>query len=170
MPSYGEVAGLMGYASKNSAYYLVSKLIKEGLLARDQTGKLLPMALDTRLPLLGTVPAGAFGASQDDIADTITLVEHLVPNKEATYALIVEGDSMIEAGIMPGDVVLFERRVDCEPGNIVIIRNSDGYTMKYFRIKNGRPYLSPANKRYQPFEPEDGEIIGIVTGQFRKYQ
>ena len=122
-----------------------------------------------KLKVLGTVQAGFAAPAEEELADTITLSEYLIRHKDSTYLLKVEGESMIDAGIMPGDMVLFERRYDTKPGDIVVALTEDGYTLKYLRKKKGRFFLEAANDAYPEFTPKEGQIIGVVTASFRTY-
>ena len=86
----------------------------------------------------------------------MTLDEWLIKNREATYMLKVSGDSMIEAGIMTGDLVLLDRSKEAKDGDIVIAEVDGAWTMKYLK-KNGKSVmLLPANKKYKPIIPKEG--------------
>lgn len=170
MPSYAEVVKILGFKSKNAAYKLVEKLISAGILEKDSKGKLLPARSLGEIPMLGLVEAG-FPTAADEMTDnTISLDEYLIEHKEASYLLEVKGDSMIDAGIQEGDLVIAERKGEPKIGDIVIAEVDGGWTMKYFRMKNGKPYLEPANKKYKPIYPEyDLKVAAIVKGVIRKY-
>lgn len=100
----------------------------------------------------------------------MTLDDFLIRDKEATYLLRVTGDSMIEAGLLPGDVVLVERRTNAKDGDIVIAQIDGGWTMKYFRTRGGAISLEPANKKYRPIVPQETlTIVAIVVAAIRKY-
>lgn len=84
--------------------------------------------------------------------------------------LEVKGDSMIDAGIQEGDLVLVERGREPKIGDIVIAEVDGGWTMKYYRKKGSTIYLEPANKRYGPIFPtHDLKIEAVVRGVIRKY-
>jgi repressor LexA len=87
-----------------------------------------------------------------------------------TFMLEVKGDSMIEAFIAEGDMVLVEQRNTAKVGEIVVAEVDGGWTMKYFKIdKKGRPYLEPANSGYKPIYPEyDLKIRAVVKAVIRK--
>ena len=121
------------------------------------------------LRLLGTIRAGFAAPAEEELADTITIGDYLIRHKESTYLLKVEGDSMNDAGILSGDMVLFERGADAKVGDIVVALTEDGYTLKYLRKKNGRAYLEAANAMYPDIHPHEGQIIGVVTASFRTY-
>lgn len=86
------------------------------------------------------------------LADTITIGEYLIGHKESTYLLKVEGDPLSNEGIRNGDMVLFERRGDAEPGDIVVVLSEDGYSLK--RLSKGQG---------------ETHVIGVVTASFRTY-
>jgi len=141
---------LAGFKSKNAVHKLVGKLIELGVVAKDTTGRLIPKRLGTALPVLGVVAAGWPSPAEEELLDTMTLDEYLIQNKEATYLLQVKGDSMIEAGIMPGDHVLVERGAEPKDGDIVIAEVDGSWTMKFFRKRGSRVVLVPGNKKYKP--------------------
>lgn len=171
LPSYREMLGLFGYKSTNAVYRLVQKLIDQGILKKDAAGKLIPGPKINGVKLLGTVAAGWPSAAEEELADTLTLDEFLIGNREATYMLTVSGDSMIDAGIQPGDIVLVERGRNPKPNDIVIAEIDSGWTMKYFRQERNKMYLEAANKKYPPFFPaEELNIAAVVTAVVRKYK
>jgi SOS-response transcriptional repressor LexA len=92
-------------------------------------------------------------AAEEELIDTMDLNEFLIGNKEATYMLEVSNDSMIEAGIMPGDLVLVERGIDPKDGDIVIGEVDGGWTIKYLRKRGRDVMLIPGNKKYKPIVP-----------------
>jgi len=170
MPSYGEIAALAGFKSKNAASKLVAKLIDLGIIAKDTTGRLIPKKLDAPVRLLGVVEAGWPSPAEEELIDTMSLDDYLIPNKEATFMLQVKGDSMIEAGIMPGDQVLVERGAEPKEGDIVIAEVDGSWTMKYFRKRGGKVVLVPANKKYKPITPkQELRIAAVVKAVIRKY-
>jgi repressor LexA len=170
MPSYSEIMTLVGFKSKNAVAKLVDKLVEEGLIAKDSSGHLIPLRFGNEVPMLGLVEAGFPTAAEEELADTMSLDEYLIGNKEATYLLEVKGDSMIEAGIQEGDLVIAERRVEPKPGDIVIAEVDGGWTMKYFRRKGSVVFLEPANKAYKAIYPEnDLKVAAVVKGVVRKY-
>jgi repressor LexA len=170
MPSYAELADLVGFRSKNAAYKLVTRLIDGGWIEKDAAGKLLPGPLFHAVPLLGTVTAGFPSPAEEELADTVSLDEYLIANKEATYILKVNGESMIEAGILPGDLLLVERGAEARDGDIVIAQIDREWTMKYFRRRGRTVFLEAANKDYQPIYPtEELKIAAVVRAVIRKY-
>lgn len=169
MPSITELMGIFKFASRSSAFYLASKLIETGMLEKDRTGKLIPGHAFHAVPLVGHIRAGFAAPAEEELADTISIGEYLLRRPEASYLLTVEGDSMQDAGIHHGDIVVFERTQDHKVGDIVVALTPDGYTLKYLRKKQGKYCLEAANEQYPDLYPQEGEIIGIVTATFRKY-
>ncbi|MDP2630799.1 MAG: transcriptional repressor LexA [Candidatus Uhrbacteria bacterium] len=170
MPSFSEVAGLIGYKSKNAASKLVDKLIEMELLAKDDQGKLLPGSAFRGVPVLGTVAAGFPSPAEEELCDTLSLDEFLVPNREKTFLLNVTGDSMIDAGIIEGDMVLAERGVQPRSGDIVIAEIDHEWTMKYFVRDGVKVVLRPGNEKYPVLVPRaELKIAAVVKGVIRKY-
>lgn len=170
MPSYSEMMKLFGFKSKNAVSRVVEKLIDAGIVAKDKLGRLLPEKLLGEVPMLGSVKAGFPAPSEEDIGETISLDDYLIEKKEATYMLEVDGDSMEDAHIAKGDMVIAERRTTAKDGEIVIAEVDGEFTMKYFRNQNGKVWLEPANKNYENIYPEgDLRICAVVKGVIRKY-
>jgi repressor LexA len=170
MPSYQEISALLGFKSKNAAYKLAEKLVREGFISKDREGKLIPKALFGDLRMLGIVEAGFPSAAEEELADTMSLDEYLIPNKEASYILKVKGDSMIDAGICEGDMVVVERTSTPKAGDIVIAEVDGAWTMKYLRKRGTHVYLEAANEKYKPIVPkQDLKIAAVVRAVIRKY-
>lgn len=169
MPSITEVMELCGLSSRSSAHYVVQRLVESGVADKDGKGRLVPGASLDELPLVGHIRAGFAAPAEEELADTISIGEYLIRRPEASYLLEVEGDSMEDAGIHEGDMVVFERTHDYKPGQIVVALTEDGYTLKYLRKRGATYYLEAANEKYPDIFPKEGEIIGVVTATFRKY-
>lgn len=170
MPVYREMMYILGLKSKNSIHKLVQKLIDEGVVERDSSHRLLPKKLLGEVPVLGLVKAGFPSPAEEQTFDSMNIDEFLIKNKESSYLLEVDGDSMIDAHIAPGDLVIAERSNVARDGDIVIAEVDGEWTMKYFRQKLGRVWLEPANKKYKPIYPTDElRITAVVKGIIRKY-
>jgi len=171
MPGYAEIMQMLGFKSKNAVYKLITKLVDEGVVSKDSKGRLIPNKLIGEVPVLGLVEAGFPTAAEEEVLDTMSIDEYLIQNKEASYMLEVKGDSMIDAGIQEGDLVIAERTArEPKDGEIVIAEVDGGWTMKYFKKKNGKVWLEPANSNYKPIYPEyDIKVAAIVKGVIRKY-
>ncbi|KND46944.1 MAG: repressor LexA [Parcubacteria bacterium C7867-004] len=169
MPNVTELMEICGLSSRSSAFAVAERLVEEGVAEKDRTGKLLPTAAMFSLPLLGHVRAGFAAPAEEELADTIGIGDYLLGNVNASYLLQVEGDSMQDAGILSGDMVIFERTQDYKPGDIVVALTEDGYTLKYLRTRGKVFYLEAANDRYPDIFPLEGQIIGKVTAMFRRY-
>ena len=170
MPGYAEMMSLTGFRSKNAVFKFIDKLIEDGIVRKDARGKLSPKFLRGGIPLLGLVEAGFPSAAEEELLDVMDFDEYLTPNKEASYILRVKGDSMIDAGIQPGDMVIVERRAQYKPGAIVVAMVDGDYTMKYLRKHNEKYFLEPANEKYKPIYPQESfRVEAVVTAVVRKY-
>lgn len=171
MPSYREIAQLVGFKSTNAVARLVGKLIEAGIITKDNQGKLIPNQLAGEVPLLGTVTAGFPAAAEESLLDTISLDNFMAPKKGNTYILEVDGNSMIDAHIKDGDWVIVEKTNKAKAGDIVVAEVDGEWTMKYLRFsKTNEPWLEPANKNFKPIYPEQSfSIGGVVKGVMRKY-
>jgi repressor LexA len=102
--------------------------------------------------------------------DTVNLDDMLVGKKELTYMLEVDGDSMIDAHIEKGDMVIVEKSEYARDTQIVIAEVDGEFTMKYFREKGGKRWLEPANENYKPIYPEHSlNVIAVLKAVIRKY-
>lgn len=171
LPSLGELARLCGYASRNAAVYLVNRLIAGGYLKKDLNGHLLTTAIfHQRVRLLGSVAAGFPTPEEEELRQSVDLDTFMIDNPQATYMLEVKGDSMIQAGICPGDYVLVEKGRNPKLGDIVIAQVDGEWTMKYYRKKEGRVYLEAANTKYADIFPAKELFFGgVVVSSCRKY-
>lgn len=169
MPTYTEMMKLFGFKSKNAVARVVTKLLAAGIVTKDKLGKLIPSDTFTEVPMLGFVTAG-LPAPGELLTDTLNIESYLMPKKASTYLFEVTGDSMIEAHIADGDIVIAERNNTAKDGDIVIAQVDGEFTMKYLRSKNNKQWLEPANKKYKPIYPEyELSIVAIVRGVMRKY-
>lgn len=171
MPTYSEMMKLFGFKSKNAVARLVSKFIDEGIATKDHLGRLIAnTSFWDSIPMLGSVKAG-FPTDAEEIKDTINIEDYLVPKKDNSYMLTVDGDSMIDAHIEDGDLVLVEKTNTAKDGQIVIANVDGEFTMKYFRKdSNNKVWLEPANKDFKPIHPKMYlNIIAVVKAVIRKY-
>jgi repressor LexA len=170
LPGYQEIMAFTGFKSKNAVFKFIEKLIEDKIVRKDKSGRLSPLNLHEGVKLLGLVEAGFPSPAEEELLDVMDFDEYLTPNKEATYILKVKGDSMIDAGIQAGDMVIVERRNTFKPGQIVIASIDGEYTMKYLRKRGDNYYLEPANAAYKPIFPKGNlNIEAVVTAVVRKY-
>ena len=162
--------GLFGFKSKNAVFRLVKKMKEAGMVAQDRLGRLIPAKPFGSIKVLGVVEAGFPSPAEEELVDTITLDDYLIENKESTFMLTVKGRSMIDAGIMPGDLVLVERNKQPRDGDIVIAQVDHDWTMKYFRKKGATVSLVPGNKDYPIIIPKEELVVAaVVKAVVRKY-
>jgi repressor LexA len=171
LPSFSEIQDLFDYQSKGGVSRLVSHLVKRGIVRQDATGRLIPTSLfEGGLKLLGTVQAGFPSPAEEELIDTLSLDEFLIQKKEASYLVKVTGDSMNEAGILAGDLVIVERGKEPKNGDIVIAQVDGEWTMKYFFKRGREVILKAANRKYPPVTPKEELVVGgVVVAAIRKY-
>jgi len=170
LPSYAEMLALFNFKSKNAVFKLVQRFIELGLVSKDSSGKLAPAKLFEPLKVLGAVEAGFPRPAEEELVDTLSLDDYLIKNREASFLLKVTGDSMIEAGIQPGDLVILERGREPKTGDVVVAEVDHQWTIKYFIKHGAQIFLKPANKAYPVIIPkEELKIAGVVTAVVRKY-
>jgi len=172
LPSFSEMCDLLGYQSKGAVARLIQHLVRRGVVRQDSTGRLIPTALlEGGIRLIGTVQAGFPSPAEEELVDTLSLDEFLIRKPEASYLVKVTGDSMIEAGIMEGDLVIVERGRQARHGDIVIAQVDGQWTMKYYEKQNGKVVLRAANKKYPLIEPRQELVLGgVVVANVRKYK
>lgn len=169
-PGYNEMLALFGYRSKNAVFMLLEKLEALGYLRRTHGKIALTGKITGGIRLLGAVQAGFPSPAEEELIDTMSLDEFLIEHPEATFMLRVTGDSMVDAGIFAGDIVLVEKGREPKNNDIVIAQVDGEWTMKYFIRKGQNVVLEPANKRYTTIRPQRSlEIGGIVRTVIRKY-
>jgi SOS-response transcriptional repressor LexA len=158
-----------------------------GELGLDEQAMILRAPLDHRLVrLLGRSDlwaAGAAGATlvtgfvraglpdpvTDDEPDAVTLDDYLIERPSQTVLVRVKGDSMIDAGIFEGDLVVVEKRAAAQKGDIVVAIVDNQFTLKRLDLESGRFVLKPENKAYPVIRPEGAlEIFGVMVGLVRK--
>lgn len=171
MPSYQEMCKLFGFASKKASFDLAKKLIDFGVLHKDRKGKLRLSENLLPIPVLGTIKAGFPTDAEEQVIDEVTFDEYLVDRPENSYLLRVSGDSMEDAGIKDGDVVVVDKKAKPKVGDIVVADIDSEFTLKYLQQENGEMCLVPANKNYPTIYPKDSLTIeGVVVSSMRKYR
>ncbi len=173
VPTYAEMMELLGYRSKNAVFRLVQRMEKESYLVRNAGGRIaFTRKLTGTIKILGLVQAGFPSPAEEELVDVLSLDEYLVRRPEATFMLTVSGDSMIEAGIHPGDLVLVERGRHPKNNDIVVAQVDGEWTMKYYlKDRRGQVRLEPANQKYCPIVPKQSLTIGgIVRAVVRRYE
>jgi len=150
---------------------LIDHLVEKSIVKRDATGRLIPTHFfEGGLRLLGSVQAGFPSPAEEELIDLISLDEFLVQKKEASFLVKVTGDSMVDAGIMPGDLVIVEKGKDPKHQDVVIAQVDGEWTMKYYLKKGRDVILKAANKKYPPITPKEELVVGgVVVACIRKY-
>ena len=171
MPSYAEIMRITGYQSKSAVHHFVGKMVERGLVDKDKQGKLIPNKLYGQMRVLGTVEAGFPSPAEEELTDTMSFDEYLLgEDKDASYILRVKGDSMIDAGICDGDMVVAVRRASFKDGDIVIAEVDGEWTIKFYRSRRGKVYLEAANKNYKPiFAENELRVAAAVKAVVRRY-
>ncbi|OQC48174.1 MAG: LexA repressor [Candidatus Marinimicrobia bacterium ADurb.Bin030] len=170
MPSYSEMAEIIGVRSKSVVHFWVAKLLDGGILQKDAKGFLSLTRNPRALKLAGEVCAGLPTSAEEEIRGIVSFDEYLVRNPETSFLLSVKGDSMIDAGIMEKDLVVVESKREPKNGDIVLAEVDGDWTMKYFHKKGEMVVLEAANSRYSTIIPRaELRIAGVITAVVRKY-
>lgn len=171
LPPYSTIMSLLGLKSKSPVAALIARLKLQGFLESTPEKRLKPGKRFFERPIFDSVQAGAPRQADDSRYDTLTIDQYLVESPSNTVLVNVKGDSMIDAGIMPGDTVVVEKRGPARAGDMVIAIVDNEFTLKTLGNEKGKFVLIPANPAYPVIRPKgDLEIFGVVVGQFRKYK
>jgi repressor LexA len=183
-PTVREIGDAVGLASPSTVHAHLANLERAGLLKRDPTK---PRALELSgrnaraaaehepagpgLPLVGEIAAGGPLLAEDNVEEYVTVPE-LISRRGADFLLRVKGESMIDAGILEGDIVVVKREQTAENGDIVVALAGDDEaldeaTVKTFYRENGRIRLQPENDTMEPIYASHVQVIGKVTGVLR---
>jgi len=171
IPSYSAISALLGFRAKNAAAALVGRLEGAGYFRRAPDNRLTPATRFFELPRSqSAVAAGAPEAVIDAPADMVSLDTLLVRKPSNTVYVPIKGDSMIDAGLLPGDTAIVERQHNASVDDIVVAIVEEELTIKRLIMERGRFVLKPENKAYAILRPDPLEIFGVVTGSFRSYK
>jgi len=180
-PSVREIGEAVGLASSSTVHGHLDRLEKKGLIRRDPTK---PRAIEllgqedsenahqfattvARIPVVGKVTAGLPITATENIEDYFPLPTHYVGDNKV-FMLSVQGDSMVEAGIMSGDYVIVRQQQTADNGDIVVaMTEEDEATVKTFYKERDHIRLQPENPAYEPLRLNRVTILGRVIGLFR---
>jgi repressor LexA len=182
-PTVREIGEAVGLASPSTVHAHLANLERAGLLRRDPTK---PRALELvghraaaatepadvhRLPLVGQIAAGGPLLAEENVEDYVAVPEPLARGGEE-FLLRVKGDSMVNAGILDGDIVVVRRQQTAQNGDIVVAlagddEAADEATVKRFFREDGRVRLQPENDALEPIYAQHVQVLGKVTGVFR---
>jgi SOS regulatory protein LexA len=170
LPSYASIGALLGLRSKSSVAALVARLKLAGYLESTPDRRLAPTRRFFARPLAETpVRAGLPEAVDDGEADAVTIDDYLIERPSSTVLVRVKGDSMQDAGILDGDLVVVEKRAAAQRGDIVVAIVDNQFTLKRLESESGQFVLKPENKAYPTIRPEGAlEIFGVMVGLVRK--
>jgi SOS-response transcriptional repressor LexA len=170
IPSYSVLAGLWGISAKSWVSECVKRFEEAGYLDWTPDKQLKPGArfFERRLAD-STVQAGLPNAAISDGYDLITIDDWLVKIPSKTALVRVKGDSMIDAGIHEGDLLVVEVQPNANAGDIVVAIVNNEFTVKELIKEKGGFALKPANKAYPTLRPKEGfEIFGVMAGLARR--
>jgi len=170
-PAMAKLADVLGLASSGGVFKVLGRLVDAGYLERAD-GRIAPTKKFFALPLLGTVRAGLpQPADQDEGYELVSVEDFLVQHPERTSFCRVKGDSMRDAGLLDGDMVVVEANSPTKSGDIVVAVVDNEITVKYLRAHKPTGWrLEPANVAYDVIYPGSSlEVLGVVVGSFRRF-
>lgn len=170
-PSMAKLADVLGLASSGGVFKVIGRLVDAGFLERVD-GRIAPTREFFALPVMGQVRAG-LPQEQDQSAglEMVGVEDYLIHHPERTVFCRVRGDSMKDAGMLDGDMVVVERNRPTKAGDIVVALVDNELTVKYlYPLKgSGGWVLKPANPDYQDIVAQQSlEVMGVVVGLFRR--
>ena len=180
-PSVREIGAAVGLKSPSTVHFHMKGLEEAGVIVKAE-GKTRAISLPgvplglvaeetvphaNQVPHLGNVAAGSPILAQECIEDYLTFDTNGLSGEH--FALRVRGESMLNAGILPGDLVVVHRQQDAHNGEIVVALFEDEATVKTLCRKDGQTWLLPENPDYEPIDGTQAEIIGKVVAVVRRY-
>ncbi len=179
-PSLSDLAVAFGVRSKNAIAKVVNALVRGGHLHKDPKGRIKILEMEEprgmgvlaalALPLFGPITAGFAAPAEEQAEEMVALEDYLVRDRTNTFLLRVKGDSMIDAGIREGDLVIVERGKEPKVGDIVVGVLDGEFTLKRLRRDKGKFYLQAENERYPDlYALEELNVAGVVRGVIRRY-
>lgn len=175
-PSVREICDAMGIKSTSTVHGHLRRLENRGLLVRDPTK---PRAIEVvgmqhrtaQIPLVGKAPAGVPITAVENVEETLAFSPGLFcSDEDACFALRVSGDSMINAGIFDGDIVIVRQQAVAENGEIVVaLIDGEDTTIKRFYREENKIRLQPENDDFAPMYFSDVQILGKVVGSIRRF-
>ena len=176
-PSVREIGAAVHLKSPSTVHFHLKKLEAEGfILKADGKTRTLTVAgapaaqpelPADRVPVVGNVAAGSPILAEECIEDYLDFDTGGLSGEH--FALKVRGESMLGAGILPGDLVVVHQQESFHNGDIVVALFEDEATVKTLRRKDGHVWLMPENPEYQPIDGDRAELVGRVVGVVRKY-
>lgn len=167
-PSVREIGAAVGLRSTASVSYHVSQLQEKGLLlspgAKGRKRAIVTAQRPGQIPVVGVVTAGMPILALENQEGTISW-----DGDPKCFALRVRGDSMINAGILNGDMVVVRPQPSADDGQIVVARIGDEATVKRLQRRGGQVWLLPENDAYSPIDGSEAELIGLVKAVVREY-
>ncbi|MCL2707710.1 MAG: transcriptional repressor LexA [Defluviitaleaceae bacterium] len=177
-PTVREICDAVGLSSTSTVHAHLETLERKGFIRRSPTKNRSTEILEedfygnarelVNVPIVGDVAAGVPILAEENIEDTFPIPIDYVKN-DTCFMLHVKGDSMIDEGILDGDLVLVRQQQTASNGDIVIAMMDDSATVKTFYRENGHIRLQPANVAFSPIIVRDCEILGKVIGLYRRY-
>jgi len=175
-PSVREIGEAVGLSSSSTVHNHLNQLERRGMIRRDpsksRTVQLVRDAREeevakgaVRLPLVGNVAAGTPILAEQNIEDHILISDQLA--QDGWFLLKVRGDSMVNAGILDGDLVLVRPQPSADNGQIIVAMVDSEATVKRLDRRNGTMRLLPENDDYEPIVAPDAQVVGLVKGVMR---
>ena len=174
-PSVREICAAVGLRSTSSVHMHLTQLEKQGVIRRDATKpralELLdsPLSRGRSVPLVGKVTAGQPILAIENIEDYLIIPNDLAAQEADLFALRVQGESMIEAGILDGDIVVVHSQGQAENGDIVVALIDDEATLKRIFYEDGHVRLQPENHAMAPIIVDHADVRGKLVALVRRF-
>jgi len=169
-PTVRELQAELKLSSTSLAQAILDRLERAGRIERDDRNRrLISVRSESTVPILGTIAAGKPIMAEEQIEGYLP-VDPALARGRTLFALRVRGESMIDAGILPGDTILLEQTSTVENGEIAAVWLEDAATVKRVYREQGRIRLQPENKTMEPIYTPTCEVLGRVIGLVRSYE
>ena len=172
VPSVREICDNTGLSSTSTVHYHLKHLEDKGYIVREhgvnRCIQIMGEEKSASVPVLGKVAAGNPILAVEDIECYVPVPEKLKRGKEL-FALRIQGESMINAGILDGDIIVADKNAPCRSGDIVVGMDGDEATVKRLLIKDKQIIFMPENPDFSPIYPKNPSVLGKVIGSYRKY-
>ncbi len=174
-PSVREICAAVGLKSTSSVHMHLTQLERQGVIRRDATKpralELLdsPLSRGRSIPLVGKVTAGMPILAVENIEDYLIMPQDIVGQENEIFALRVQGDSMIEAGILDGDIIVVRSQNQAENGDIVVALMDDEATVKRIFYEDGHVRLQPENSAMAPLLVPNADVCGKLVALVRQF-
>lgn len=176
-PSVREICSAVGLKSTSTVHGHIERLEKKGLIKKDASKPRTIIVMEDKLnkkemvniPIIGTVTAGIPILAVENVEDTFPIAVDYIKGNSDLFILKVKGESMVDVGILDGDLSIIEKVNSAENGDIIVALIDNEATLKRFFKEQDHIRLQPENKTMEPIIVESCQVLGKLVGIYRQY-